>query len=357
MTPSPPRRTGISTLPRGGGELKFTLPSRQNSIGSTRCHGTSCRDVDCSIHVRVRDVAAGPAPEVGLALARLPVPRPAPRARLRSVGGYDLLHPADGFVLQPLDQTTPATAEDAAVQACLLPNVPFRRGDRPLGRAGHRPDAEVFHADQVESSRKIGGGLFDPVLSPVRFACHQSRDRSPGPGTPVRPALSPGETAPQPEQADPLSRLEPRAVQELTGRQCSGDDHATVHTDDLRQARRRDRVRCDRERQLPATGPIAGHPVRLRPRQRTGQPKLDPSDFRDEHPSPLSRQHLRAGCLCADDTKALVPSSLALLSRRRSQAVTGHIEDPSNTHRHFLKGGRWRYLLAGIDRVATPSMR
>jgi hypothetical protein len=41
----------------------------------------------------------------------------------------------------------------------------------------------------------------------------------------------------------------------------------------------------------------------------------------------------------------------------RSEAVTGHEPNPISHDRHFLKGGRWRSLLAATRRIRTPSFR
>jgi hypothetical protein len=45
------------------------------------------------------------------------------------------------------------------------------------------------------------------------------------------------------------------------------------------------------------------------------------------------------------------------LSNRRSEAVTGHTKKTSSSHRHFLKGGRWRHFPAVRYGTSTPSIR
>ena len=74
-------------------------------------------------------VSAGPAAEDGLALARLPVPGPARRARLTGVRGVYLLGPARGLLLKTLGEQAPPGREDAPVKSC--PGAGAVRGNAP----------------------------------------------------------------------------------------------------------------------------------------------------------------------------------------------------------------------------------
>src|SRR6266487_6792403 len=82
-----------------------------------------CGEVLGRIHVRVSGVSAGGAGEDSLALAVLIRNMPARRAALGGVRGVNLLHPARGLLLQPLDQDSPAGGGDLPVEPGFLTHV------------------------------------------------------------------------------------------------------------------------------------------------------------------------------------------------------------------------------------------
>jgi hypothetical protein len=145
--------------------LRFTLhrPS-QNSQVSTRCHGMSCRDIPCRVHVGVRLVPARNAHEGRLALATLRCDVLAGVTGLRRVRSFDLLDPSRCFLFQPVHQLSPPRLEDAPVEPCLRSDVPPRVLDGSPSGAGHTLDVEVLDPDHVETPGKVCGGFLDPAV-------------------------------------------------------------------------------------------------------------------------------------------------------------------------------------------------
>ena len=338
--------------------MRFTLHRRWDCVGSTRCHGTSCRDVDGCVHVSVCGVPAGPAPERGLALARIPIHGPAARTRLRGVGGSDSLDAARSLVLKSLDKHPPPLGEDPPVQAGLGAHVPPRILDRTLGAAGHLADAEVFNADYVEPAREGGTNLLHPVLATVRGPRLQSRDIGFDPGAAVRATLCTREPALEAQQPSRLPWPQSRALHELTGRQSGGHGDPTVQSDNLTSAWTADRVRDDGEHDVPAAGAVEGDPVRLRLRRCPGETKLDPTHFRNQYTGQSTAETLHSPSLRSDDPETLVHTGLA--PRRtvmRTCKEVGHclIEIPQGLLLHCLRPGA-QPSVAGSRLGQLPSL-
>jgi hypothetical protein len=311
LTSSPPRKTGIPTDPRRGGELGFALPRRHDHIGSTRGHGTPCRDVDCRVHIRVRGKTAGSTPEDRLALACLPVSDTAPRTSLRGAGRRDLLQPTSSLVFQSIHQHPPTARENRTVQAGLRPNVLPWGSRGALGRADHAPNPQVLDSDDIEGTSEGCGDLLDPVLAPISLPGLQLRDSRPERGPTSRSSAGTREPLLQPTKASKFGRPERGADKELTSRQGGGYSHAAIYPDDAAGAWRRDWLRARGEGDMPPVGSVPSDSVRLRRRQHPGHPELDPPDLRDPHPGPLARQPLDTGRLISDDPETLTPASLA----------------------------------------------
>src|SRR5207247_6827246 len=102
-------------------ELRFTLQRDPYGRLSACADGPSGRDVDSRVHVRVRPMSAGCAPEDRLALSVVRCAVPADTTGLRRVRRVDLLDPSRRLVLQALDQAAPAAGQDAPVQSGLGP--------------------------------------------------------------------------------------------------------------------------------------------------------------------------------------------------------------------------------------------
>jgi len=183
LTSSPSQGQRFQLL-RGGSELRFTL--RRDLCGrlSACADGPSGRDVDCRVHIRLRLMSAGCAPEDRLALTVLRCAMPADATGLRRVRGADLLDPARSLVLQTSYQRAPAVGQDAPIEtgfrASTVRQVPTCSRGIGLGpRAlGHPNDAQVFSADDIEPPRKVGAGLLHPVSSTVGGSRVQFGNRS-----------------------------------------------------------------------------------------------------------------------------------------------------------------------------------
>ena len=97
--------------------LRFTL--RRDPYGrlSACADGPSGRDVDCRVHVRVRLMSAGYAPEDRLALTVVRCAVPADAAGLRRVRRLIFSTRPGGLVLQAPDEQSPAVGQDAPVES------------------------------------------------------------------------------------------------------------------------------------------------------------------------------------------------------------------------------------------------
>ena len=183
-----------------GRQLRFAVRRPRQPPTSPR--SVSRRDVPCSVQIGVGRVPAGPAPEDGLALTRLPVYGPALRATPARERGGHVFQPSCCLVLHPGGEHAPPGGEDRPVQPCLLPHVAAWPLDRALGGAGHVPYVQVLAADQVVVPCDLGGPLLHPVPAGVGVArVRPSQPRlelgatdgaAPGP---VQPALQPLDAA------------------------------------------------------------------------------------------------------------------------------------------------------------------
>ena len=162
--------------------LRFTLRRDPYRRLSACADGPSGRDVDCRVHVRVRLMPAGHAPEHRLALAVLRCAVPADAAGLRRVRRIDFLDPSRCLVLQPLDQPPQPLARMPRFRPALARRrfgryPPVVQGRVWASGAWSSGDPQVLHPDHVEPAREVGAGLLHPVLAPVTGPGIQLRDR------------------------------------------------------------------------------------------------------------------------------------------------------------------------------------
>ncbi len=307
--------------------MRFTLHGQPSRPISARTNRPSGGDIDSSIQIGMVGVAAGLAPE-RLAIAVPWCTVPTTRTRLTRVRRVDPLDPAGGFLLEPLDQQTPAGCEDAPVQAGLGAS-PVRQVATLLSRVRprlrpprHLSDPEIFDADHVEAARNICRRLLDPVLAASRSAGVQFRYRGFDALPAVRAALRSGESPLKVPKSPLLGLGQSRALEQFPGGQRSRHSHTTVNADDLTAAGRRDRIRYGSKRDMPAIQAVTGDPVRPRVRQRAADPEPHPADLGDQHPRPLAAHLLNPSGLRADDTK---PFMLTSFAPRRTSVATGKV--------------------------------
>ena len=153
--------------------------------------------------------------------------------------------------------------------------------------------------------------LLHPILTTVSGSRIRPRDRRLHSLPPVRAATTPGQAALQLLEPLLLPVRQTGAGQEFAGGQCRRDGDATVHADDLTRTRPGGRQRNHGERQMPATDPISGDPVRLGSGNGTRQPKPYPADFRHVDRGPLPAQLHYPRRLRTDDTKAVAQPGLS----------------------------------------------
>ena len=247
--------------------MRFAVHRPGQRRASPRSHGTPCRDTACCdvpgrVHISMARVAAGDAHEQRLALATVRSDMPARRAPLATERGIDLLHPTRSLLLQPGHQPTPTSGEDRPVQPGLLTNIAAGTPDRAPRRTRHVRDLQTLNPNQIKPARQIGRGLLHPILATVRIPGPKSRDDGLDLTATVRAALSPGQSALQAPQAALLTGRGLWTGQQFASGQSRGHHHAPVHTDDLAVARCGNRVWDHRERDMPTTRPVPGHPIR-----------------------------------------------------------------------------------------------
>jgi hypothetical protein len=312
--------------------------------------GVSRRDVDAGVDVRIAGKAAGDTAEPGLAVARVLADPPAGTAAQAGIGGPDLLYPAGRLVLGAPDQQAPGLGQDRPVQARLrvgtvaqvragTPGVRLRRGP-----ADHGLYPQVLETDHVEPLRQTGGDLLAPVLTPV-----SPMGPEPGDAGTLRLLLRrspqrPGLTSLGLAQFGPFPARHARAMELLARRQRRGDHHAPVDTHHLPGTRRRDRVRDDRERDVPPPGPVQGHPVGPALRHRPRPPEPHPADLRDPDlaPAPVQPPHMQAEREVGD-AESLVHVPLAATGAAVGAGVeVPHrlAEVPQRLLLHILRSGR-----------------
>lgn len=325
--------------------MRFTVRRPASAEVSPCCHRPSGGDVACGVHVGVaRPCVAGFALENLLALAVSGSDVPAIGASLRRVCGRDLFDPTVSLVLQTRGEQTPTASDDATVEAALLSNTRTRLLHGAPRRAGHRTHIESFDADRVEAPRDFGAGLFDPVLALVGLTRLQLCDRQLRAGSPVRAALGAGQSLLQRLQPPGLTAAQARSVQQFAGGQCRRHGNTAVDPHYAALTRTTDGIRDVGERDMPASGSIAGdsvglHILRDGPREA------------ESHPANLGHPHLTEPAVQTRDVmrfdrdlaKSLMHTGLAprRAAMRSAEKVAHRLREiPQRLLLHSLRPGR-----------------
>lgn len=304
--------------------MRFTVHRLTQRCASPRSHPVSQGDVLSRVRVSVVGVAAGDAAEVGLALARLRCDHPAARTTLRCVRGGDVFHTAPGFVFKTLGEHAPRLVENRTVEARFLPDVHAGLFDRAFRGAGHIANLEVLHSDDVVAGGDVRSGLLYEVLTSVGAAGLGPTKSRLDAGSAVRPSLTPCQLALQPHHAG--VKVGADVVVKRAIRQRGSVDDATIHTDNLARLGAGDRVGDMCERDVPTSGTVQRHPVRLEVAHSAGATEPHPTDLRNLQLGPAAVQLSDIGGTGGDDAEAFVESLLT--ERRRAVCATEEV-----THR------------------------
>jgi hypothetical protein len=247
-----------------------------------------------------------------LALARLPVHLPARRAALACVMRLNFLHSAWSFLLESAYQQAPPRPEDFTIEPGLLAHIPAGIALYAFCGAGHILDHEGFDPDQVIPAGNVCAGFFGPILAPVRLANAQPGGSKLHPSAAFRALPGTGEFALQATQSLPLPSGQASYSQQLTCRQRSRYRYTTVDSDNFSVARRSDGIWDGREGDMPAPGPVHGHPVGPRTwRHGAGPAEPCPPHLRDPDFArfPVEPTHMRG--LERNNSESLVSPCLA----------------------------------------------
>ena len=291
--------------------MRFAVHRPGNPVASPRSHGVSRRDISSRVHVSIAGEIAGSAPEDGLALARLRIHLPTRRAALTRVMRLNFLYSAWSFLLEAAYQQTPSRPEDFTVEPGLLSYIPAGIVRCASRRPSHVFDHEGFDPDQVVPTGDVCADLFSPILAPVRFASAQLGDGTLHPLTVSRALLGAGELALQATQALALFCGKACYLQQLARRQRGGYRYTAVDSDNFVIAGRWDGNRNGRESNMPASGSIQGHPVRLRPRHHARPAEPHPSHLRNPNYSGFPAEPTYMLGLKCDNSESFVPPGLA----------------------------------------------
>jgi hypothetical protein len=340
---------GISTrstyLGSRSAELRFTVHRPPNGEVSLCWYRPSGGDVAGGVDVGVAWLGfAGDAGENRLALAVFGCDVPAGGASLRRVRGRDPFESSRGFVVEPGNQRTPPLTHHCAVEAPLLRDANTGLINGAACGAGHRPYVERFDSDCVEPARKVGGGLFDPIASPICFARFYFRDSELGALSAVRAGFGAREASLQAVQAGPRTRCEARSVQQLSGGQRRRYHHTSVDTDHAVIGRSGNGVGNVREADMPAPGAIPSDAVRLHTcGYGSGAAEADASDLRHPYSRVTAVDFLDTARYGSDLPEAFMHASFA---PRRTPVGAGKkvphglCEVPQRLLLHCLRPGR-----------------
>lgn len=264
--------------------LKFTVHRPGTPDASPCSHGMPCRDVLGRIHVSVTGVSAGYTAELRLALSRFRGNVPARAATLGRIHGVDLLDPADGLVLQPPNQKSPARGKYFAIKARLGMHLPAWRFDGALGRANHIGDAQILDADHVESASQISGDFLTPVFAGVSVACPESGNIQFDASSTLRSALGSRHLPFEQKEAAAARRTQSGNAEELTCGQSSGNSNPPIYTHHRGCSRPRHAFGLQGERDVPTARTVKCYSIGLHTsRYRPGQKKTHPANFGYPH--------------------------------------------------------------------------
>ena len=325
--------------------MRFTVHRPPNGEVSLCWYRPSGGDVAGGVDVGVaRPRFAGDAGEDRLALAVFGCDVPAGGASLRRVRGRNPFESARGFMVESGDQPTPALISDRAVKAPLLRDAYAGLVNGAACGAGHRPYVERFDSDRVEPARKVGGGLFDPIVSPVCFACFEFRDRELGAPSAVRAGFGAREASLQAAQPGLLTGSKARAVQQLASGQRRRHRHTAINTDDAAIGRSGNWVGDVREGDMPAPGPIPSDAVGLHAcGYGSGAAEADVAHLGHPYPPAAAVDFLNMARLEPNLPEAFMHASFAprrAAMRAGEKVPHGLIEVPQRLLLHGLRSGR-----------------
>jgi hypothetical protein len=292
--------------------LRFAVHGPDFPVASPRSHGVPRRDVPGRVHVGVASESTGKTAEGGLALARPSVHMSAHRAALARERGTDSLHPAGRFLFQPTHKDTPPRSQDAPIQTGLGSDIAAGVLGSPSGRSRHVLDPKIFNSDYIEPTHDVRRDFLSPVLALVSLANAQPRDRVPDALTAVRAAAGAGEPPLQATQSLPLPLSGAGRVKHLASGKGRRNRDAPVNSDNLIITWGWNRIRHNRERNVPSTCTVQRHSVRLRCGEHgTGPAESHPADLRNpdfaDFPAEAAQVPLFTA---ADDPEPFVPSCL-----------------------------------------------
>ena len=288
--------------------MRFTVRRPGQHPASPCSHRPSGGDIACRIHIGVALMSTGDASENRLALTVLWCTVPAGRTGLRREYGID-----------PLDSPC---------------------------RTCHRLDVKVLNPYQVEASGEVGGGLLDPISSPIRFSHLQPGDGTLDPTAPIRPTFRTRQLTAQHGQPPLLPGGQRAAVEKLPRREGGRNSHTTIDAHDFAVARSRNRLWDHHEDDMPAAGAIATNSEGLDAAWHRTRP-AEPHPTNLGHPDPTSTaiQPLNVLGLDVDLPKSLVLSGLA--PRRPAMASPEEV-------RHGLREISQRLLLHHLRTCPQP---
>jgi len=289
--------------------LRFAVHRPAQRQASPRSHRPPDGDVLGRVHIRVPRMPAGPATEDGLALARLRVHDPARRATLTRVRGVDPLNPMRRLVFQAGHQPAPTGPMDGPVEPRLLPHLAARRLHRAACATNHVGNLQILDADHVETAGEIGGGLLDPVLTPVPLARLESRDRDLGSSPSCRPWSRAGESSLETQKPLGLVFAQAWSEQQLASRQRGRYGDTTIDTNDFSCSGPADRCGNHGEGNVSSPRPVSGDSIRLRQIGNSARPsEPNPADFWDLHLAGIPRyaSDIPMDTAFADDAKPFV---------------------------------------------------
>ncbi|SDI74262.1 hypothetical protein SAMN05192558_12031 [Actinokineospora alba] len=294
--------------------MRVTVRGPAQRRASPCRHDMPCRgsNIACRVHIGVAGETARPAPEGGLALARLPIHDPTRRTTLTGEPRIDLDYPARSLVLQAGHQLTPPAGKDAPIQTRLLPHTPTRRFTGTLRRPCHVGDLEIFDHDHVELQGQAGAGFLDPILTTIGFAGLEPRDRRLELAAPGGAALCPGELALQPQQAGLLCSLQSWYGQQFPSGQSRRHHDTSIHAYRRTRAGRGNGLGHHGERHMPTPSTITRDPKRLHTLgNRTRPPESHPADLRHPHLTNLARDSAHVTRFDRHDPEPLAPPAAA----------------------------------------------
>src|SRR3990167_3504032 len=304
----------LRSNPGGCYKLRFTVQRGQKVSPSPRSNRLpGGQNIACSVHIGVGAVPASDTTEDRLALAVLLSRMPAGVAASRRERRIDLdQHHASQVTLvsESPAEKAPAAGKNLPVQSRLLTDVAARHLDGPSGGTSHVLHPQRLDGDQIEVDDETGGCLLNPILDSIGFSGPQPGDSEPGPFPTATPLLLPGQLPLETGKAGTFRLGHRRGMDEFAVARRKGIDDPPVDANNRASRGPFNRIRKTGEGDMPASGSVTGHPIRLDLTDRTCPTEPHPSDLRDTHLSPATVEPPDMLGLEADDPEPVVESSL-----------------------------------------------